>query len=187
MWILLLQQQLLSSITNYVKYNYFGGDVIYAVRHCKFSDFSSRQNVGIIEGLLEFDQGYKTIDKQYHQTFIISRIVVGNKIVDHWDVINWSITCRRYSSFILILEWTPGLNGSGKGNCKTRWETVILGIWCGLHLSFDGIKTHQLCICKSNLKHSYTLLYHRLMPQNKTHILTATYILYDTTPVKPIL
>ena len=129
------------------------------MRHCKFSDFSSRQNVGIIEGLLEFDQGYKTIDKQYHQTFIISRIVVGNKIVDHWDVINWSITCRRYSSFILILEWTPGLNGSGKGNCKTRRETVIFGIWCGLHLSFDDIKTHPLCICKSNLKHSYTLLH----------------------------
>ena len=34
---------------------------------------------------------------------------------------SWSIACRRCSNYILILDLTPGFNGLGKNNCKTRW------------------------------------------------------------------
>ena len=77
----------------------------------------------------------------YRQAFHISRIVVGNTIVDHSNVVGASIAYRRYSNFILILDWTPGVNGFGqklgKDNSKTRqgtlklWHLVrfILEVW----------------------------------------------------------
>ena len=45
---------------------------------------------------------------------------------------SWSIACRRCSNYILILDLTPGFNGSGKDNCKPRrgsfkfWDLVRL-------------------------------------------------------------
>ena len=36
---------------------------------------------------------------------------------------SWSIACRRCSNYIFILDLTPGFNGSGKDNCKTRRES----------------------------------------------------------------
>ena len=33
------------------------------------------------------------------------------------------IACQRCSNYIFILDSTPGFNGLGKDNCKTRWET----------------------------------------------------------------
>ena len=49
---------------------------------------------------------------------------MANKIVDHsYWVCSWSITCRRCSNYIFILDLTPGFNGLGKDNCKTKWET----------------------------------------------------------------
>ena len=50
------------------------------------------------------------------------RTLVGNKIVDHSDVVG-NIACRRCSNYIFILDLTPGFNGLGKDNCKTRRET----------------------------------------------------------------
>ena len=35
----------------------------------------------------------------------------------------WSIACRRCSNYIFILDLTPGFDGLGKGDCKTRWES----------------------------------------------------------------
>ena len=35
----------------------------------------------------------------------------------------WSIACRRCSNYMFVLNSTPGFNGLGKGNCKTREET----------------------------------------------------------------
>ena len=76
----------------------------------------------------------------YHQTYNIKGMLVSNKIVDHSDVIgafrcSWSIT--GCSNDIFILALTPGFNGLGKDNCKTRWETfkfwdlvlLILEVW----------------------------------------------------------
>ena len=51
----------------------------------------------------------------YRQTSNIIRTLVGNKIVDHAD--------RRCYNYIFILDLTPGFNGLGKDNCKTRRET----------------------------------------------------------------
>ena len=36
---------------------------------------------------------------------------------------SWSIACRRCSNCIFILDLTPGFNGLGKDNCKTRQES----------------------------------------------------------------
>ena len=51
----------------------------------------------------------------YRQVSNIKRTFVDNKIVDHSDVAN-----RRCSSYIFILDWTPGFTWLGKDNCKTR-------------------------------------------------------------------
>ena len=40
---------------------------------------------------------------------------------------SWSIACRCCSNYIFILDLTPGFNGLGKGNCKTRRETLTFG------------------------------------------------------------
>ena len=64
----------------------------------------------------------------YRQTSNISHTSVGNKIVDHSDVVGAAPTsCRRCSSYIFILNLTPGFNGLGIDNCKTRWETLKFG------------------------------------------------------------
>ena len=49
----------------------------------------------------------------YLQTYNISRIL-GNKLVDHSDVVG---------VYIFILDLTHGLNGMGKSNCKTSRES----------------------------------------------------------------
>ena len=36
---------------------------------------------------------------------------------------SWSIACQRCSNHIFILDLTPGFNGLGKGNGKTRRQT----------------------------------------------------------------
>ena len=73
--------------------------------------------------------------QHYHQTSNISHTLVENKIVDHSDVVGASpVGCSNYT---FILDLTPGFNGLGKDNCKTRWETfqfwdlvqLILEVW----------------------------------------------------------
>ena len=52
----------------------------------------------------------------------ISRTLVGNK--NCWSLkCNWSITWRRCSSYIFILELTLGFNRFRKDNYKTKRET----------------------------------------------------------------
>ena len=51
--------------------------------------------------------------RKYCQTSNI-RDTLGNKIVDHYS---------RCSNCIVTLDLTPGFNGLGKDNCKTRSET----------------------------------------------------------------
>ena len=63
---------------------------------------------------------------QYHskycQTSYTSRTLVGNKIVDHSDVVRASPVATT-PNYIFILDFTPGFNGLGKDEFKTRWET----------------------------------------------------------------
>ena len=40
---------------------------------------------------------------------------------------SWSSVDRRCSNYIFILDLTPGFNGLGKGNCKTRRESFNFG------------------------------------------------------------
>ena len=60
----------------------------------------------------------------YRKTSNIRRALVCNKRVDHSDVV-----CRRCSNYIFILDLTPGFDGLGKDNCKTRREQIK---FCGL-------------------------------------------------------
>ena len=62
----------------------------------------------------------------YRQISNISGTLVGNKSVDHSIRWSWSIACRLCSNCIFILDSTPGFNGLGKDNRKTRRETYEL-------------------------------------------------------------
>ena len=59
----------------------------------------------------------------YRQVSDIRRTLVGNKIVDHSDVVGASPVgaAPTTSSFS---TWTPGFIGLGKDNCKARRETL---------------------------------------------------------------
>ena len=75
-------------------------------------------------------RGTKT---DYRQTYSASRTLVGNKLVDHSDRewrCSWSSADRWCANYIFILDWTPGFNGLGKDNYKTRRETFKF-LWSG--------------------------------------------------------
>ena len=46
--------------------------------------------------------------------------------------------CRRCSNYIFILDLTPGFNGLGKDNCKTRRESFTF--WSLLRLIFEILR-----------------------------------------------
>ena len=63
------------------------------------------------------------------KTYNIKRTSIGNKIADHSDVIGASAV------YIFIIDSTPGFNGLGNNNCKTRPET--LNFWDLMRLILD--------------------------------------------------
>ena len=70
---------------------------------------------------------------------------------------SWSIACRRCSNYIFILNFTPGINGLGKDNCKTRREIFMLGDRVRLKLeNWQYVSWHYtlrlLEICIANRK-----------------------------------
>ena len=65
-------------------------------------------------------------DIDYRKVSNIRRTLVGNKFVDHSDVVG--------ASPVFILNLTRGFNGSDKDNCKTRRETFMFGDWAHLIL-----------------------------------------------------
>ena len=70
-------------------------------------------------------------DLYYGQTSHISRTLAGDKNVDHSDVVGQAL-------LQLCLHYRPSFSGLGKGNCKTRRETLKFGIWCDLYKRFGG-------------------------------------------------
>ena len=56
------------------------------------------------------------------------------------------IDCRRCSNYIFILNLTPGFNGLGKDNCKTRRETFVFGDWVRLILKNWRYLYYQCCV-----------------------------------------
>ena len=63
----------------------------------------------------------------YLQTSDIRRILVGNKIVDHSDVVE----APPVGALQLHLHFrlTPGFNGMDRDNCKARREYLSVGIY----------------------------------------------------------
>ena len=60
----------------------------------------------------------------------------------------WSIACRHCSKYIFLLDLTPGFNGMGKYNCKTKRETfelldlvcLMIEVWQWFLFLFDDNK-----------------------------------------------
>ena len=61
---------------------------------------------------------------KYRQVSNISGTLVGNKILDHSDVVG---AAPVGSNCIFILDLTPGFIGLGKDNCKTRRGAKTFG------------------------------------------------------------
>ena len=59
----------------------------------------------------------------YRKTSNIRRTLVGNKIVDHSDVVGAS-PIGAAPHYIFLLDLTSGFKGLGKDSHKTIWESV---------------------------------------------------------------
>ena len=66
----------------------------------------------------------------YPQICNIRPRLVGNIMVDHADIVGASPVGIAPTTYTSILNLTPGLNGLGKDNYKTRRETFKFGIRC---------------------------------------------------------
>ena len=73
------------------------------------------------------------------------RHTLGNEIVDNSEVVGAS-PAGTAPTYIFILNLTPGFNGLGKENCKTRWETFNLYDLVQLILEIHGT-SQELCTC----------------------------------------
>ena len=112
----------------------------------KTSCYIPKSDIGCSVIISTFSQFTKTGHRQhstafswikivYHQTSDISRTIVGNK--NCWLLRgSWTIACWRCSNYIFIFDLTPGFNGLGKDNCKTRRETFKFGDL--VYYIFDG-------------------------------------------------
>ena len=58
---------------------------------------------------------------------------------------SWSIACRRCSNYIFVLDVTPGFNGLGKDNCKTRQDTFKFWDLVRLTLDFTVVQIQHYC------------------------------------------
>ena len=83
----------------------------------------------------------------YCQTSNISPTLVSYKIVDHADVVGASPDWGC-SNYIFILDLTPGFNGLGRDNCKTKQESLIK-FWDLVHLISDNLWKSEYCPCMS--------------------------------------
>ena len=96
----------------------------------------------------------------YYQTSNISCTSVGNKIVDHSDVVGASPVGGRCSNYIFILDLTPGFKGLDKDNYKIRRETfrfwdlvwILLEFWQYIVWSIIGYL--KSLIARHNLKNT---------------------------------
>ena len=56
---------------------------------------------------------------------------------------SWSITCRRCSNYIFVLDLTPGFKGLGKDDFKTRWESFKF--WDLVRLILEFLRYLSIC------------------------------------------
>ena len=80
----------------------------------------------------------------YHQTSNTRHTVVGNKIVNHSDVIGASTVGAAASSFmtehLASMDWA-------KTTAKQYEKHLSFGFWCALYERFDGIYIKKI-ICQ---------------------------------------
>ena len=68
---------------------------------------------------------------------------------------SWSIACRRCSSYIFILDWTPGFNGWAKTAARRYDKHLSVWNWCAVSLQWchngrDSVSNHQPHDCSLN-------------------------------------
>ena len=110
-----------------------------------YSSMVASEDAAIVTIKLESSQHSVFIDKT--QISNTSCTLAGNTIVDHWCRRNSA--CRRCSNYIFILDLTPGFNGLGKHNCKTRW--VTFQFWGLVHFILE-IWWYTFLWCRSCIK-----------------------------------
>ena len=84
----------------------------------------------------------------YHQTSNISCTLVGNKIVDHSDVVG-AVPVSAAPTTSSFPTWTPVFNILRRDKCKTRQETFKF--WCLLYNRFDSSQKPHLASKFSDL------------------------------------
>ena len=110
-------------------------------------------------------QSHESTSTNYRQASNISHSSVGNTIIDHADVVGASpVGAAPTTSPVLYL--TPGFNGLGKYNCKSRRSTckfldlvrLILEVWRCITTRKQNIETpcmlfvRTLCVRRSLIK-----------------------------------
>ena len=78
-----------------------------------------------------------------HVCTVLSCITENGLSVMYLLRCSWSIACRHCSNYIFILDLTPGLNGLGKDNYKTRWETFRF--WNLVRLILEVLRQMRKC------------------------------------------
>ena len=72
----------------------------------------------------------------YRQASDIRRILVGNKIVDHSDVVGASLVGAAPTTYsILTYTW---LQLIAQRQLQNETKNICFGIWCVLYLRFEG-------------------------------------------------
>ena len=95
----------------------------------------------------DYDLGRQEII--YHQISNIICTLVAKKCWSHRC--SWSSADRHCYNYIFILDFTPGFNGLGKDNCKTRRETFKF--WDSVQLILD-IWQYMMIFCHGNVLHN---------------------------------
>ena len=85
---------------------------------------------------------------QYRQTSNISRTLVGNKIVDHSDVLGESPVAAASTTSSFSTEYLASMVWA-KTTARRDEQHLIFWIWCALYQMFDGrydTNNQQKCI-----------------------------------------
>ena len=99
--------------------------------------------------------------RTYHQTCNIIH-TLDKKC---WSLrYSWSIAWWHCSNYIFILSLTPGFNGLGNDNCKTKWEPFNL--WIDVTY-IRGLKVFQTLKSQSILNGSFSWVSYGMFDENR--------------------
>ena len=101
---------------------------------------------------------------RYCQTPHMRARSVGNRIVDHSDVVGaWPVSAAATTSSFSTSDLV-GFSGLGKDNCKTWWETfkfgdsvwLILEVWWYINYVFCNVRVSQWFLINKSLQKMFS-------------------------------